>query len=248
MRRRPRDEISLFPFLSILACVIGTLALLIAALAIGQVARDLLASDEPAPLELAELRSDAASLERRIEAARWRRARLEAKRAELRALGLDPDGRGADDIAQRIEWLELRRRSEQLEERRDRLAGEAETLNALLVAEDDDAAKGGITLLPSGSADALRPFFVECLESVVRVHRHDEGWNIPLDLTRQSDRAKFVRFLEGVRDEYDATVVFLIRPNGVKTYHDALAKTRSVAVRHAKLPLPNEAALDFGRL
>ena len=42
-RRTKRDfASSLFPFLSVLACVIGTLTLLIAALALGQVAEDLL--------------------------------------------------------------------------------------------------------------------------------------------------------------------------------------------------------------
>ena len=44
-RRQAREQSSsLFPFLSVLACVIGTLTLLIASLAIGQVAESLLDS------------------------------------------------------------------------------------------------------------------------------------------------------------------------------------------------------------
>ena len=46
-RRRKRSElaVSLFPFISVLSCVIGTLTLMIAAAAIGEVAQDL--EDEP---------------------------------------------------------------------------------------------------------------------------------------------------------------------------------------------------------
>ena len=53
MARGPSRDLgsSLFPFLSVLACVIGTLSLLIASLAIGQVAEDLLDS-EIDPLEV----------------------------------------------------------------------------------------------------------------------------------------------------------------------------------------------------
>ena len=48
MARRPAEEdgVSLFPFLSVLACVIGTLTLMIMALALGQMDTEEVASAE----------------------------------------------------------------------------------------------------------------------------------------------------------------------------------------------------------
>ena len=68
--RRARGElaVSLFPFLSILACVIGTLTLLFAALAVNQVAEDLASRSEestPSP-ELEAERAAVRSLARAI--------------------------------------------------------------------------------------------------------------------------------------------------------------------------------------
>ena len=45
-RRRAQRSVSLFPFLSILACVIGTLTLMITALALGQMDNETVASAE----------------------------------------------------------------------------------------------------------------------------------------------------------------------------------------------------------
>ena len=87
--RPPKREFasSLFPFLSVLACVIGTLTLLIAALALGQVAQDLLDA-RSASAEEVDLSTERAAL-RQLEAQLSRDERLkqerEAAAAELRA-------------------------------------------------------------------------------------------------------------------------------------------------------------------
>jgi len=56
--------VSLFPFLSILACVIGTLTLLITALALGQMDNDAVASAEEFERKQQQLEADLAKLER----------------------------------------------------------------------------------------------------------------------------------------------------------------------------------------
>ena len=95
MARRSSQDLgsSLFPFLSVLACVIGTLTLLIASLAIGQVAESLLdaredsAQREQLEAKRAELREVKAQLAKASNIAE----ELAAARAQVRALGFDPD-------------------------------------------------------------------------------------------------------------------------------------------------------------
>jgi hypothetical protein len=55
------------------------------------------------------------------------------------------------------------------------------------------------------------------------------------------------RYLRRVRVIRDAIVIFLIRPDGVDTYAIASQVAENHQVRHAKLPLPGEGELDFGR-
>ena len=78
-----QDDVSLFPFLSVLACVIGTLTLMIAALALGQMDNPTVASAE------------------RYEAVRAETARLAAEIAALKeqSAGLD-EHRHQLDLAQ----------------------------------------------------------------------------------------------------------------------------------------------------
>ncbi len=111
MARRPSREpvSSLFPFLSVLACVIGTLTLLIAALAIGQVAEGLLDSEiDPTEVEhLDAQRAELRALEEQVEAVEHVAEELAAARAELRALGVRPDQNEVD----RRREVETRRQS-----------------------------------------------------------------------------------------------------------------------------------------
>ena len=78
-RKRRRPQVSLFPFLSVLACVIGALTLLIAATAVGRVASDAV------DLELYE------RLEREIAQGRRRLAELSALVDNVETLGAEID-------------------------------------------------------------------------------------------------------------------------------------------------------------
>jgi hypothetical protein len=51
-----------------------------------------------------------------------------------------------------------------------------------------------------------------------------------------------------VRSRPDATVIFLIRPDGVDTFERARQRAHQLNVRYAKLPLPGQGDLRFGRL
>lgn len=242
---------ALFPFLSVLACVIGTLTLMIAALAIGQVAEDLQASPVD-PLEREDLARDRArvrELEDRIEEERQTRDERAAVDAELRQLGIQPEDTPAAQlraVEARLHSARLARRIERLERDHRRvyegISGVRAELAPRAPAHDDSRA---ILILPHGSAGAVRPFFVECRSEGVRIYRGDLQESVYLSRASLDDAGQFRAFLQRVRSVRNSTVVFLIRPDGVPVYHWAVEQGGNLYVRHAKLPLPSQGVIEF---
>ncbi|MFP6605410.1 MAG: hypothetical protein VCC19_02440 [Myxococcota bacterium] len=252
MARGPSRDLgsSLFPFLSVLACVIGTLTLLIASLAIGQVAEDLLDSAID-PLEVEHLdaqRAELRALEQEVEALEHLAEELAAARAELRALGVRPDQSELD----RQREVEIRHRSAQLTASLPRLERENEDLVAsiqgvevALVNDRPGSDTRPMRILPHGKARPLRPYFVECREDGVRVHHENLRESFYLARGSLDDVARLRSFLQRVRGVLDGTVIFLIRPNGVGTYEWVSEMSGRLFVRQAKLPLPSQGSLEF---
>jgi len=253
MARRPSREFesSLFPFLSVLACVIGTLALMIASLAIGQVAEGLLRSEaEPSDVEqLDAQRAELRALEQRFETLAHLEAELAAAEAELRALGVRPDQDEAKrrrEVQMRLQSAELAASLVRLEQQDEGLRASVEGLEIALVRNRPGSSNAQpIRILPHGSARPLRPYFVECREDGVRVHLESLDESTYLDRGSIDDVARFRAFLQRVRNTLDGTVIFLIRPNGVATYEWASELSGRLFVRQAKLPLPSQGELEF---
>ena len=250
-RRQAREPASsLFPFLSVLACVIGTLTLLIASLAIGQVAESLQSvRDDPESNEMLEAQeAELRALEAQIESADEVAEELAAARAELRALGVDPD----EDEASRKRAVQMRRSAAQLaslirrlEQEEAQLKGNIRGVEIDLVNDRPRSETRPIRILPHGSANPLRPFFVECRSEGVRIY--DKNLKDSFYLSRQTrdDVARFRGFLERVRRVRDGTVIFLIRPDGAETYEWGKNQLKFLSVRNAVLPLPTQGELEF---
>lgn len=254
-RRRSQVAFSLFPFLSILICVIGTLALVIAALALRQVASEVagresqLDHDRSASLA----RADGARADARRAALERIQRRVAVLRQVLRERALDPDA-PPDEIAKlvaaRSAEAQAKERVPQLEREAAELERALATANAQVEAlgASTKADPSRIALQPSGSGVALVPYFVECRRDGLLVHAHDDGWSQPLRLDDPVDSAQFTRFLRRARTLEDSTIIFLIRPSGVGTYRSASQRAREANVRHGKLPLPGNGAIDFSLL
>jgi len=250
-QRRDRElASSLFPFLSVLACVIGTLTLLIAALAMNQVAAGLQehSSDEAEPPELTTQRAEVRALERELERASSLQAEQAAVAASLQALGIDSDRSPAETAAHLTARLSAARLARELAD----LERESAELDAALVGmtrtlERDTKRNDGRTIRihPLGRGKALRPFFVECRPAGVRLYY--EGLEDSLFLDRNSPRgeSQFEVFLRRARSLRNHTVIFLIRPDGIETYNWAREQIGSLSLRHAKLPLPGQGELEF---
>lgn len=250
-RRKDREPASsLFPFLSVLACVIGTLTLLIAGLAISQVASSLLDNEvdpvqqEHLATERAALRSAEAALEEVDRVAE----EVTAAAAALRALGVRPD----QSEALRRRAVQTRRSATQLaslvrylEKENDDLDGSIQGIEIDLVRERPDDDNRPIRILPHGTARPLRPFFVECRSEGVRVYEKNLRESLYLSRDSLDDASRFRGWLQRVRTVRNGTVIFLIRPDGVETYTWASRVSGRLYVRHAKLPLPSQGDLEF---
>jgi hypothetical protein len=250
-RRKREPDSSLFPFLSVLACVIGTLTLMIAALAVGQVAESLAEGAELDPTQIEQLaaeRAELAALEERIQSAEQLGEELAAARAELRALGVDPEQRESDRrraVRARATAAQLARRLQELEQQESQLSGSIQGIETDLSQDSEDDENRPIRILPQGTAPALRPFFVECRAEGVRIYSDNLGESWYLEFGVVEDDARFAGFLQRVRTVRDGSVMFLIRPDGIETYMQARYRADNAYVRHAKLPLPSQGALDF---
>lgn len=258
-RRRRRDDltVSLFPFLSVLACVIGALTLLLAALSIGQ-----MGSGSLAAVRLVEHYE---ALRARIEAGRTELAEIEAKiaqrhaleqgaetlRLRLAGLGLSPDIsleelRELASSASEAATL-ARRRAEltgQIAETGRNLADDRAQLEVRRAARD----AAPIRIAPSGLGRDLRPYFVECAAEYVELHTAQSDFTYRLPREEIALRDDFKRFLRQVKSIHNGIVVFLVRPDGVASFKEASDVADRLGVRSARLPLPGRGRLDLSPL
>jgi predicted RNase H-like nuclease (RuvC/YqgF family) len=249
-RRRRRTEVSLFPFLSVLACTIGALTLIITATATSQVAaggidieryerleREIAAGRlELAALELLE--REQAELAARLDEAGRRADALAGERA---ALGEplapdDPLSRSLRDGTSRVEALE--RELAERKQRSARLRGEVDARRKRL-------ANAPIRIRPSGSGFGLAPRFIECRrDGIVLFESPDwKGRRIPTVLAATSP--ELTRFLQRAKFQEAGTVIFLVREGGVTAHDVAAARASRLGVRSGRMPVAGDGPLDF---
>jgi seryl-tRNA synthetase len=263
-RTRSDPEISLFPFLSILVCVIGALMLLIIVMSIVQgVLGDRRDVDEVARArEADQLRREAA--ERAAAMQQWdtEKEKGDALRLELgtkreRFVVLTQKIEGTEEEKRKVEFEQLAQQKElenmllqieMLKSEQLPLRAEVEKLQAQLAARKATlAAKPRLVVRGSGSGAvaANTPlFFVECNAAGIVIHnptlqqRLSTG-SIGLDPIYDD-------FLRHVASTPKAMVVFLLREDGLVSYNRAAGWAESrFNVRHGKLPLPGQGEVDL---
>ncbi len=257
MARRRRNDalaVSLFPFLSVLACVIGTLTLLLAALAIGSVTGPSLESVEMAERFQALQRSmmaDSEELDRILEQlseVEERHRIKESLRARLTGLGLasDIDLEELDGIVRLSkEQKKLRDQRRSLEREDARQRASIAKAEAKIEGREAERVGAPIVIDPSGFGREQRPWLVECTSDHLKLHRPQADWTHRIPENEILADAEFKRFLLRIRAIRNGLVIFLIRPDGVPTYDLAARAADRQGVRHAKLPLPGAGRLDL---
>jgi len=262
MSSRPKDDgedISLFPFLSVLACVIGTLTMIIAAVAVSALDNDavdaaleyqqketelktqhedLLQLKDKLETEKSQLQESQSEEQKRIDDAKKRLAQLlaqlEKTEAELETISVDGP---KVDVAAQTEQVE--QMEQELKQRREKLAQmEKEIEDRNLPPKESE-----VSILPGGSGLGFNPYFVECDNGRVVIHEGQE--RIPVRTAELNTNPKFAKLLEDVKKDNKGTLVFLIRDDGLSTYHQARNFANSESVKNGKLPVIGDGRIDL---
>ena len=259
-KRAPSPEISLFPFLSILVCLIGALVLLIVILTIAQgsaaAARD--------PGEFARATA-AAALRRQQETlqagllARTRErdeqtAALRARdpvAAELARLREDLARAGQtaapDPETLRRKLNELRAQISALEKERPPITHAIERLKAELAARrKPDTTPPPLVVQPGGSGQTAgtRLVFAEANAAGLTLLRKEGPLRVPSGAIG-TDGA-YNAFLQELKRESRSALIFLVREDGLTAYTRGAGWAESqYDLRTGKLPLPGKGRIDL---
>lgn len=257
MGRRASDSgprVELFPFLSILACVIGSLFLMITGIALGQIGRKnddeaierakefvelqrrmktrdesvrkLLDELEAAKRRLAELKHLLEELAR-LKAMKDPAAELAALKARLLAEQTTLDHQVADLMKRYAEYTNLTSRLKTEIDRRNAVPTES-----LLKIQPT----GG------GSLEGLVPLFAETTKSELILHR-DPMTRIPA--AQIMTNAEYGAWLKRTVDDPKIMLVLLVRTNGTGVYSLARRAAEAQGARYGKLPLLGDGAIDL---
>jgi hypothetical protein len=256
-RRGGRDKpIELFPFLAILACIIGVLTLLIAGLSMGALEIDMSGTEfarleQATAADLAEVEKlESAQQGSRILAARIRHARTELERraatsAELEKLETERQ-------ALQARWERAKAKRDELQEAIRLLEDRVAKLQTEIAERGGQGGPGRPVKLrgpkPRPGRGRFTPRFVECKPGMVVLDadRPTESRRV-LPVGGLPESEVWAGFLAGV-ERSGGIVVLLVREGSVDTYDLASALCRVARVRCGKLAIPGPGAIDFSGL
>ena len=250
-RQKKKQEISLFPFLDILACVIGNLILIITAVVLESVDTDKLAElfqneaiqkqteENLATIheleeQLAKLKQDSKSSDSRVQKAQQQLVEAERlqREAQGRLLNVPPPPPPPDDE----DTAELKKRNLEIQE----ILAEMKRIESK-IADKKKKPDQAISILYSkvGGGGARRPFFVEVTKNGITLLPNDLDFKnlfknekpIKIPAGKIASDKSFEKLLNYVKDQKaksgplrrrrDTIITFLIRPDGVSTYNTA---------------------------
>lgn len=262
-RNEPDDDISLFPFLSIIACVIGVLTLMISTLALSQMDNDVVASaekHEQVKQQIEKVRADIAKIKQRIEqetsaadrAVSDQQQAMQSSREELERL----QQQLADALKQQQQLAEIKiviptvpeDQRETIEDMNSQLQQLTEKL-AQLEKEISERKlppkESEVSILPSGSGQDFNPYFVECAAGAIVLHTALKPEQIRA--AEMATNESFRKVLEKAANDAKGTVLFLVRSDGLGTYHAARRLADAAEVRNGKLPVVGKGRIDLSR-
>ena len=250
-RQKKKQEISLFPFLDILACVIGNLILIITAVVLESVDTDKLADlfqneaiqkqteENLATIRgleerLAKLKQESISNDSRVQKAQQQLVEAERlqREAQGRLLNVPPPPPPPDDE----DKAELKKRELEIQE----ILAEMKRIESK-IADKKKKPDQAISILYSkvGGGGARRPFFVEVTKNGITLLPNDLDFKnlfkneepIKIPAAKIASDKSFEKLLNYVKDQKaksgplrrrrDTIITFLIRPDGVSTYNTA---------------------------
>jgi multidrug efflux pump subunit AcrA (membrane-fusion protein) len=254
MAQRERLQISLFPFMSILACTIGSLTFLLVTMAMTSLGATRLVAEEedrratvwserlrPIEASLAAVDDDAQAL---AEA----EAALERLDAALEQRGLGA-GTSLEAIAAELVAADRSLRLAQQEARIDAelaaLSKQRDAVEASVSVLESRRETLPILIDPTGISRGQMPYFVECDAAGATAYRVRDDFEYFVPRAELSTSGDFGRYLRRVRALPGALLVLLVREDGIGTARRIEQLARGATIRVARLPLPGQGELDF---
>ncbi len=261
-RKSASPEISLFPFLSILVCVIGTLVLLIVVMTLGQTVQDgrtqaeldraikhQQLEKELEALKAAEKASEVAAGDagKLLAALKQEQAKLINLRRDMEKLGAAPPGGETDAELQKRLELAISQLAAMAKERPEMLK-EIQKLEAELQAKKKVLSQAPpLKVRPGGTgsgrgADLL---FVEANGAGVVLYKDGKPGARVSKASVGKDAGLNAFFLEAKKNPRNL-VLFLVREDGYGTYNMAAGLAENTfELRTGKLPLPGQGPVDL---
>ena len=268
MARRRKDDgasVNLFPFLSILVCIIGCLTLII-------VVVNLIAMGKGEGRTPEEVERAREYLVVKKEKEEQQKEQDKVKQLIENLIQQNKDTLDARDKLARLKEMlnsqedidasreELIAKFNILTQTNKKLANDHEKLQASIKVKEEEIAKrklppepAALKVRPTGSSSNVRPHFVEISEVGIYIHKSvsEEPEAIPIASINQSE--EFIQLLDLVSENTSHSLIFLVRGNDGAA--GAFAKVNDVVATYnqgrekkaipGKLPLPGEGKVDL---
>jgi len=236
--------------MSVLACTIGALIMLLVAMSLAAVG----ASDRSMRAYAATKESVESDREA-IDHERERLDQAESLWAEVDE-ALEKRGLSAGLSSSSIEG-ELERAHERVaiveglakvEKEENLLADERASIEASIEVLESRRETLPILIDSTGISRHLVPFFIECDAGGATAYRASDDFSYFVSKEDLSTSGEFGRYLRRVRAYPGALLVLLVRPDGIGTMARAGQVASAAGIRVARLPLPGRGELDWSLL
>ena len=250
MAERGQPKISLFPFMSVLACTIGALMMLLVAMSLAAVG-----ASGTSMRAYAATKESVETNRQAIERERLRLDRAEALWSQVDA-ALEKRGLSAGLSSSSIEReLDLARQRHaiartlaEIEDERRLLVDEHDSVETTIAVLESRRETLPILIDSTGISRHLKPYFIECDAGGATAYRATDDFRYFVSREELSTSGDFGRYLRRVRAYPGALLVLLVRPDGIRTMERAQQIASAAGIRVARLPLPGQGELDWSLL
>ncbi|NLT69792.1 MAG: hypothetical protein GXX91_03740 [Verrucomicrobiaceae bacterium] len=268
MAKRARDSggsVNLFPFLSILICIIGCLTLIIVVMNLiamskgeGRTSEEVERAREFVLLEKEkeEKQKELDKLRQLIENLIQQNKDVITARDKLATLKTmlenqeDIDKSRAELIA-KFNLLQTTNKKLVADEKF--LQEEIKKKEAELAKREAPPEPAALRVRPSGSSATTRPYFAEISDRGVYLHHSLTGEPTAIPIASLNQSEEFINFLKGIAAEPYNRLIFLVRgtPGAMKTLREASSlvsgynRANGTEIIPGRLPLPGEGKVDL---
>ncbi len=254
--KEQKEALSLFPFLSILTCLIGTLTMLIAALALRQISpSDQQSENVEAEARLALYRQIQAQINKDRDEIEKLKSLIADLEKQQRQITLDSETLKKTksdiekDIEKRKKIAEMAAEAEKLMTKTNQLNIGIMRVKEEIKAKQDELTRkkkpleSTVTVRPSGSATGLKPVFIECTPDSIVAYDGAEPKRISKTVLKTDET--YASLLARIKSQADSTIIFLVRSRGIFTFLEASTVADAAGTRYGKLPVVGDGMIDL---